>query len=728
MNVNDDELSWYLNSPEAGPSTSAGSPVSSKSPSPPLELASEGVINAQSEVAKGKRKADDKETKGTRVKSCAPCRIRRVACQRGPDPEAPCLKCQSKGISCTAVPPREKKVLNRTGKRIKLTQALFGDSEGKPVVAEEGSAIPVGSTSAFQTAKDILGTEFSQALSPVSTAGRLASTEVQGSLISSLLDFYLSYTKNHPSLLESTAFRESFDRAGRRMAQMSDQDQVLCSVVMALAARTSNHPLLVGVGAPPVAQLTGLVMNDQSLAEYGSRRESACRDLTKRAVEVADRTGTMRTASVESIASLLLLEGLVEASEDEGLSTSATPKPPTQHPYASAVNSHAKILLEMDLPRGMRQRLSGTLLGYTIYIREVMSASNLGRVPSFSDDDVLLLRGEDEEPLPLLSELLAVPDPNPHVACWRLFSSLLAHIAESAQITSQRLTGLKARRSLYIDEEFAHAYIGRMEISLAALPTLKQRVERVLRTGEYLHTPQFEAHGKDVIGSVRSLRCAVAGQSMLLARVVAQRMAGRKGAPAAKFIRWPPLPGPLNDDAYWVRLKALEDKARSLAFVAARSIVSVVEEAFSTGDQVGSSEWLDARGTMMLFSNVSMSWQNLLINTPTSEEGGPPGFDFTTKLAELRWLLRGLNSVGWAYEKLSRPASRVQTEIQQLENKRAAHWSNDPSPHFTFTSIAEPAAELELPMFSEEDLQALLALPTDNQYLPIPGSENWTLQ
>ena len=114
---------------------------------------------------------------------------------------------------CSPVPPREKKPLNRTGKRIKLSQydrfrgppastvaadalrarrAIFGDATGAvpPDLgdAKTESAIPIGSVSAFASAREVLGAEYSQALSVGSAAGRLATSEVQGSLISSLLD------------------------------------------------------------------------------------------------------------------------------------------------------------------------------------------------------------------------------------------------------------------------------------------------------------------------------------------------------------------------------------------------------------------------------------------------------------------------------------------------------------------------------------------------------------
>ena len=110
--------------------------------------------------------------------------------------------------------------------------------------------------------------------------------------------------------------------------------------VMALAARTSDHPLLVGTDSPAVSQLASYAM-EGSLAEYGRRRETACRELTDRAVSLTDQAGTMRIPSVENVATLLLLEGLVEC----------------ELPIARARGAGAdRILLSRHCRRGRRLR------------------------------------------------------------------------------------------------------------------------------------------------------------------------------------------------------------------------------------------------------------------------------------------------------------------------------------------------------------------------------------
>ena len=78
-------------------------------------------------------------------------------------------------------------------------------------------------------------------------------------------------------------------------------------------------------------------------------------------------------------------------------------------------------------------------------------------------------------------------------------------------------------------------------------------------------------------------------------------------------------------------------------------------------------------------------------------------------------LLRGLNSVGWAYEALSRPAPRIKAEIEKLEARQAAYWGGIVNTTSTFeASLVDPDLP---PMFSEEDLQAMLSLPVEEYAL-----------
>lgn len=99
-----------------------------------------------------------------------------------------------------------------------------------------------------------------------------------------------------------------------RRADVAPREQVLALVAIALSSRLSSHPALFSPGASPIpscASLTPDVLATQpDLREFGHRRESACEDLRRRAVDVAWRRGTLVETCDESLASCYLLEML----------------------------------------------------------------------------------------------------------------------------------------------------------------------------------------------------------------------------------------------------------------------------------------------------------------------------------------------------------------------------------------------------------------------------------
>lgn len=82
---------------------------------------------------------------------------------------------------------------------------------------------------------------------------------------------------------------------------------------MAIGARCSDHPALIGAGAPRIAELGTAARAGVDLRPFGRRREDACATLFDRALQLADQHGTLRDPSLESLASLVLIEGLVDS-------------------------------------------------------------------------------------------------------------------------------------------------------------------------------------------------------------------------------------------------------------------------------------------------------------------------------------------------------------------------------------------------------------------------------
>ena len=114
------------------------------------------------------------------------------------------------------------------------------------------------------------------------------------------------------TVVEQSSLRLNFELAGRRLDLLDADSQVLAMAVLALGARLSDNPLIVGNNTPRLNALGALGQSGTDLREFGRRREGACRKLTELVVRNIDEKGTLRSSTSEALAALLLTEGLVD--------------------------------------------------------------------------------------------------------------------------------------------------------------------------------------------------------------------------------------------------------------------------------------------------------------------------------------------------------------------------------------------------------------------------------
>jgi len=115
-----------------------------------------------------------------------------------------------------------------------------------------------------------------------------------------------------------TSLAVDFHCANRRVHELKPASQVLCAVIMAIGARCSDHPALIGAGAPRISELGLAARSGVDLRKFGRRREDACSAFFTRALKLANDYGTLRDPSIESLASLVLIEGMIESKSTPG--------------------------------------------------------------------------------------------------------------------------------------------------------------------------------------------------------------------------------------------------------------------------------------------------------------------------------------------------------------------------------------------------------------------------
>lgn len=184
-------------------------------------------------------------------------------------------------------------------------------------------------------------------------------------------------------MFQATVFRPAFEMSGRRLDCLDPKLEPLAAVVLALAARVSDHPLLVGASAPNASTLAKAIKDGDDLSEWGRRRTDACQALLDRAVKLADERGVWREPTPENFATLTMLEGmtyreqLLHASVHATSLTDREPivddadQEPVSHPtrtMGATYMLHLRAIL-LDSDAAPRERVMDSGFGWTAFVR-----------------------------------------------------------------------------------------------------------------------------------------------------------------------------------------------------------------------------------------------------------------------------------------------------------------------------------------------------------------------
>lgn len=125
-------------------------------------------------------------------------------------------------------------------------------------------------------------------------------------------------------------------------------------------------------------------------------------------------------------------------------------------------------------------------------------AANAGTGPNFSEDDLWLLRDENDTDLPLDQTLAAPPHPDPIQSFWVLIVAFMDCLTKLGRAAAVKLTGARARAAEQINETFAAEYIAELELAWSAVP-------EILRRSDFFRLLKIKRSGQDVDTVVRSL-------------------------------------------------------------------------------------------------------------------------------------------------------------------------------------------------------------------------------
>ncbi|KAI5476898.1 Zn(2)-C7 fungal-type transcription factor [Pseudohyphozyma bogoriensis] len=587
-----------------------------------------GSGSADSPPAPSGASSEDSQMKhGVKIHSCAPCRIRRVKCERvpGADASVSCVKCTAKGIAYIFV-------------------------HGAASSPEEDA----------DTQWEAFGTCY------------LARTELKSSLLTSLLEEFLA--GNYEPLTRSANFQESFDNAGRRFDLLTGQTQarpfpppsvptnaltppqVLCSTILALAAYTSSNPLIIGPGAPNSWEIDSAALQGRNLAEFGRNRLNTCVTLTEAALAGVDQHGTLRTCSRESLVALLILEYVVESLEASG------------HVFTSSGSATRAITAAYSCH--FRELLDGgenfdPVIVHTISGRDGLVSATTGRPQLLTEDDLDALERWHAKlvppayPPPLKVAMVRSAFPEPDNAFGSVFDSLLLHVSAMARFAGHHFSRKRARAAPLSLDLFT-AYLDDTSLALSASLELSHRsaILESLNPLEMARLLYVKRH-------IRGIRFAACYHAFLASRIAKGRVEERDKVPSLEGAsRGGFVVEEGSVDGYWQRVEALKERAGAMAFQAVRQVAALVQETLQSGETVGSIGFLDW-GLQPLYFDDVQTWTSILVDMPATEQGGPPGFGFETKINEMEAILRALYSLQW-YQARPRYADATSWLEQQV--------------------------------------------------------------
>ncbi|GAA5865428.1 hypothetical protein JCM3774_005633 [Rhodotorula dairenensis] len=577
--------------------------------------------------------------KSAQKRSCAACKVRRVKCDRPGGDDADCSGCIKRGWQCV---PAEVKARpqHRNGKRVKAIQELLADST---------ASTPGALADSLQTASAVTRTP---QVSESSLDIRLGNVELRESIMSNLLESFFTF-RTIATFSHEVDFHMTFNRAGRRLDQLSDVDQVLCATLIAVGARCSDHPAVIGAGGLRITDLAEATRQNVDLSPYGKAREGIYRQLVTQALEFADEKGIFRQKSAESIATLMFLEGM-----------NLTDAPIDSLYIRTCAMQVRDLLTEAHDQPGKLRTIQNTTLAWTAVVRDALASAFLGSPFSFSDDDLWLLRGMREPPPTLAERLAAVTNPAaPEENFWSLIDSLVEHIVQLCRETPARMTSVRALRTPKLDDEFARDYLERISLEVTACRELRRQAKALPVSPSFL---------RDAETLARTLSLGTYNIAFILKRTIVNRLAAR---PSGKVdsIDHAPSASPEELDDYWDRLQKLERAVDLEVFRCCREIVAILKDVLQAGVPLGTHEWLDPRSIQVMFSRTRL-WAGTIVRAPVSEEGGLPNFSFEEKLDDLRWIARALRSIGWSSAKHGEALPWVEHEIELLEARRTWYY------------------------------------------------------
>ncbi|KAL1694116.1 hypothetical protein GGG16DRAFT_47892 [Schizophyllum commune] len=416
--------------------------------------------------------------------ACDYCKARRVICHPQPDGK-PCPRCIEKGVECTTTP---------TVRRRRRTR--------EEIEAEKAASLAAASTSIhFANSSRPDGMSRCGSASTSSAASSPSALLSWGDAHPIPLPLIEELIKLFPMVPQSLLFVGPYRRLCGTLeayewdlSRLDAHARVLAYCVMAVTARISTHPMLIGADVTDAHILQFLSSGNLSitpgldLRELGRNRNAFCRRLYDEACKLAFSTGVSVISSEETAASCYLLDFLES-------STMSDPCPLT---WTTMMITHIRTLSESEDHQALFTPVFRRL-HWPIHLMNCAFLSlSAGRSIPFSEHDERLICGP--APLDIKSATFNLTNqPVTVQTIGEFIYPFLTHVIHLARQSSERLIGPHARR-FPLNEAVLFNYISAVEALQSTCNILHNCIEAAIPKAQRSWVRPALANGLFVTG------------------------------------------------------------------------------------------------------------------------------------------------------------------------------------------------------------------------------------
>ncbi|KAI5895866.1 uncharacterized protein SCHCODRAFT_02573899 [Schizophyllum commune H4-8] len=378
-------------------------------------------------------------TKRKKPPACDYCKARRVICHPQPDGK-PCPRCVEKEVVCTTTPTVRRKPQRRHADNTEPTAAADAAPSTSKSCSSGASQRQAGQQNA--EAPPVVASVSSRESTRIGPVLSWRDAHpLPAPLIEELIKVFPYLPQSQLPIVPYHRIHDKLEACGWNPSQLDAHSCVLAHCIVAVTARVSTHPMLIGADVTDTQLLEFLssgnlmITPGLDLRELGRRRDTICRGLHDEACWLAREAGITIYTSEENAASCYLLDFLESSTHSYDSSLS----------WSAAMMWHVRALAESEDHSNLFS-VNYRRLHWPVHLFDCALLSiGSGRSLPFTEHDERLICGLPPIDIETATITLAT-EPLTGKSIGEFIYPFLSHVIKLVRSSSENLVGPYARR------------------------------------------------------------------------------------------------------------------------------------------------------------------------------------------------------------------------------------------------------------------------------------------